>query len=74
MAATRVLIADDHPLIRGGLRALLEREKEFEVVAEASDGYEALASAPLSSTFPRRQMARLLVISPLWRQPTIGRS
>ncbi len=39
---TRVLIADDHPLIRSGLRALLEREREFEVVAEAVDGYEAV--------------------------------
>jgi two-component system response regulator NreC len=42
---TRVLIADDHPLIRSGLRALLERDGEFEVVAEASDGYEALELA-----------------------------
>ena len=42
MTRTRVLIADDHPLIRSGLRVLLEREKEFEVVAEASDGYEVL--------------------------------
>jgi DNA-binding NarL/FixJ family response regulator len=36
------LIADDHPLIRSGLRALLGREKEFEVVGEAADGYQAL--------------------------------
>ena len=42
MAPIRVLIADDHPLIRSGLRVLLEREKEFEIVGEASDGYEAL--------------------------------
>src|SRR5579884_864873 len=42
---TRVLIADDHPLIRSGLRALLERDGEFEVVAEASDGYEAIELA-----------------------------
>jgi len=42
---TRVLLADDHPLIRSGLRALLEREGEFKVVAEASDGYEAIERA-----------------------------
>jgi two-component system, NarL family, response regulator NreC len=42
MPPTRVLIADDHPLIRSGLRALLGREKEFEVVGEAADGYQAL--------------------------------
>ena len=45
MTRTRVLIADDHPLVRSGLRALLEREKDFEVVAEAADGYEALELA-----------------------------
>jgi two-component system response regulator NreC len=41
----RVLIADDHPLIRSGLRALLDRDGEFKVVAEASDGYEAIELA-----------------------------
>lgn len=45
MQRPRVLIADDHQLIRSGLRVLLEREKEFEVVAEASDGYQALELA-----------------------------
>lgn len=38
----RVVIADDHQLVRSGLRALLEREGEFKVVAEAADGYEAI--------------------------------
>ncbi|HKD07072.1 MAG TPA: response regulator transcription factor [Bryobacteraceae bacterium] len=42
MARIRVLIADDHPLVRSGLRTLLERAKEFEIVAEAADGYEAI--------------------------------
>ena len=42
MSTTRVLIADDHPLIRSGLRALLSRESEFEVAGEAADGYQAL--------------------------------
>jgi two-component system, NarL family, response regulator NreC len=42
MSPTRVLIADDHPLIRSGLRALLARESDFEVVGEAADGYQAL--------------------------------
>jgi DNA-binding NarL/FixJ family response regulator len=42
MSLTRVLIADDHPLIRSGLRALLARESDFEVVGEAADGYQAL--------------------------------
>jgi two-component system response regulator NreC len=41
----RVLIADDHALIRSGLRALLEREGEFQVIAEAADGYEAIELA-----------------------------
>jgi len=43
----RVMIADDHPLVRSGLRALLEREGEFQVVAEAADGYDAIDLAVL---------------------------
>lgn len=43
----RVMIADDHPLVRSGLRALLERDGEFQVIAEAADGYEAIDLAIL---------------------------
>jgi DNA-binding NarL/FixJ family response regulator len=39
----RVLIVDDHPVMRDGLRAAIEREAEMEVVAEASDGAQAVA-------------------------------
>ena len=38
----RVLLADDHSLVRRGMRALLETESSVEVVAEAADGLEAL--------------------------------
>jgi len=38
----RILIVDDHPLVREGLRALLTRQPEFRVVGEAGDGEEAL--------------------------------
>ena len=38
----RVVIADDHHLVRQGLRALLERASDIEVVGEAADGPEAL--------------------------------
>jgi DNA-binding NarL/FixJ family response regulator len=38
----RILIADDHPIFRDGLRRLLESEPGFEVVAEAQDGEEAV--------------------------------
>jgi two-component system response regulator NreC len=44
-AAIRVLIADDHALVRRGLRALLERNAEFNVVAEAANGCEAIELA-----------------------------
>ena len=37
----RVLIADDHGIVRSGLRLLLERQTDIEVVAEAADGAEA---------------------------------
>src|ERR1700722_19898034 len=47
VAAIRVLIVDDHPLVRGGLRSLLERTGEFKVVGECADGYEAIELATL---------------------------
>ncbi|HYP26790.1 MAG TPA: response regulator transcription factor [Blastocatellia bacterium] len=39
---TTIVLADDHHLVRQGLRALLETEPDFEVVGEAGDGLEAL--------------------------------
>ena len=41
----RVLIADDHPLFRGGLRALLESIADTEIVGEAATGEEAVDAA-----------------------------
>jgi DNA-binding NarL/FixJ family response regulator len=38
----RILIADDHPLLRQGLRQAVEADPRFKVVAEAGDGYAAL--------------------------------
>lgn len=42
MSRIRVLIADDHPIVRKGLRQLLEAEADMQVVEEAGDGMEAL--------------------------------
>jgi DNA-binding NarL/FixJ family response regulator len=41
----RILLADDHPIVREGLQALLETQPDFEVVAEAANGEEALRLA-----------------------------
>jgi len=41
----RLLIADDHGVVRGGLKLLLERQPDMEVVAEAGDGAEAVQRA-----------------------------
>jgi DNA-binding NarL/FixJ family response regulator len=41
----RLLIVDDHPVVRDGLRGMLERQPDFEVVGEAGDGKEAVDSA-----------------------------
>jgi DNA-binding NarL/FixJ family response regulator len=40
--AVRILLVDDHPIVRQGLRTLLEGRPGWEVVGEASDGVEAL--------------------------------
>ena len=42
MGAIKILIADDHPVVREGLFAMLSREVDFEVVGEAKDGVEAV--------------------------------
>ena len=47
---TRILLADDHALVRRGLRLILEREPDLEVVAEAGDGEEAIARAAAVET------------------------
>ena len=41
----RILIADDHSIVREGLRMFLERDPELEVVGEAADGSEAVEQA-----------------------------
>jgi DNA-binding NarL/FixJ family response regulator len=45
MKPVRILLADDHNLLREGLRLLLERQEGFEIVGEASDGREAVQLA-----------------------------
>lgn len=45
MRKTRVLIADDHAIVREGLRQLLNGQREMEVVGEAEDGWIALQKA-----------------------------
>ena len=41
-ATVRILIADDHPIVRDGLKKLLQLEDDFEIVGEAADGREVL--------------------------------
>ena len=41
----KILIADDHGIVRGGMKLLIERQPDMEVVAEAADGVEAFERA-----------------------------
>lgn len=41
----RIILADDHPMLRQALRNVLEREPDFEIIAEANDGEEAVQLA-----------------------------
>lgn len=43
MDRIRIVIADEHPLFRSGIRSALEREESFEIVGEAQDGDQLLA-------------------------------
>jgi two-component system, NarL family, invasion response regulator UvrY len=52
---SRLIIADDHQVVRQGLRDMIERCPDLEVVAEASDGEEA-------ETLARRVTAELLIL------------
>ena len=54
----RVLIADDHGVVRGGLRLLLDRQPDMEVVGEAADGVEAVERDARAA--PRRRDPRRL--------------
>jgi two-component system, NarL family, response regulator NreC len=45
MSTIRLLLADDHAVIRAGLRLVLERQRDFQVLGEAADGREAVAKA-----------------------------
>jgi DNA-binding NarL/FixJ family response regulator len=45
MRKLRVLLADDHPLLRSALRDVIDAQQDMEVVAEAPDGPEAIAQA-----------------------------
>jgi DNA-binding NarL/FixJ family response regulator len=47
MEPTRVILVDDHTLVRAGIRSLMDGMEGFNVVAEASDGREALAAIVL---------------------------
>lgn len=45
MKKLSILIADDHPVVRDGLRGMLESQPDFEVVGEAADGAQAIQLA-----------------------------
>jgi two-component system, NarL family, response regulator DevR len=47
MTKTRIMIVDDHEVVRLGMRAALEAEPDLKVIAEASNGAEALAKMPV---------------------------
>jgi DNA-binding NarL/FixJ family response regulator len=42
MGRIRIVIADDHPVVRAGLQDLLRSQPDFEIVGEASNGVEAV--------------------------------
>ena len=55
---TRVLLADDHALVRRGLRLVLDAEPDLEVVAEAGDGAEAISWRSRTTSIWRSSTSR----------------
>ena len=49
VSAIRLIIVDDHPVVRDGLRGMLAGDPGLEVIGEASDGAEALALAEVAA-------------------------
>jgi DNA-binding NarL/FixJ family response regulator len=47
MLRRRIMIVDDHPLFRNGLRRILDQDPRLQVVAEASNGHDALHEADI---------------------------
>jgi DNA-binding NarL/FixJ family response regulator len=43
MKPVKIIIADDHPLIRNGIKTMLERNEDYQIVAEAEDGKQLVA-------------------------------
>ncbi len=57
--AIRVLIADDHSVVREGLRMFLQRDPDLEVVGEAADGAEAIRAGAIGYLHKDTQAAEL---------------
>ena len=55
---TRILLADDHALVRRGVRMILDAEPDLTVVAEAADGAEAWPSRRARPSTSRSSMSR----------------
>ena len=60
---TRLLLVDDHAVIRFGLRMLLENESDLEIVGEAENAAEALARVQPERPGRREGMARMPMTS-----------
>ena len=57
MKTLRILVADDHEVVRKGMRALLEVRPEWEVCAEAANGREALELAKIGRASCRERVS-----------------
>ena len=61
----RVIIADDHQIMRQGLKILLEKESDMEVVGEAADGRSTVTLARDLSIFVKEQNYHIEYVQPI---------
>ena len=57
----RILLVDDHPIVRQGLKTLLEGHSGWEVIGEASDGAEAVEKAKDFKSYWHDEKYRLCI-------------
>lgn len=70
MSPIRVLLVDDHPVVRNGIRNFLESEPDIDVIGEAENGVQGIDM--IRQLHPDIAILDMRLPSPLFRRPSIS--